>query len=238
MKFGTYLSFLSIVGLSRCDDQQTCSWTDDDSVDPALTEFTYDVGNGPQQFAAYVEPDVATFYQEAEGSRTKVVPKFNGFAAKFINLSNQHLRHYWEGNGNSVLMRHYSPFSAFGTASFPGHRFYFTPDNQPDVRLIEWVVDEYPENILTYDPYYVEGDEEQTEANLGVLTVKERGLYDKWMQTLSFNEQYRNFTGRSWLSNYGRDPPKNFMWRADYFGQTHVSRNGRVDCNVLSLYEL
>ena len=120
-------------------------------------------------------------------------------------------------------MRFYTPFSSGGTASFPGHRFYFTPENEPNTRLKEWVVEDYPAgNIMVYDPYLVEGDEEKTEANLAVLSSEERKLYDMWQKTLSFHEQYRNFTGRSWLANYGRDPPKNFMWRADYFGQTHV----------------
>ena len=75
---------------------------------------------------------------------------------------------------------------------------------------------------MVYDPYVVEGDEEKTEANLAVLSSEERNLYDMWQKTLSFHDQYRNFTGRSWLVNYGRKPPKNFMWRADYFGQSHV----------------
>jgi len=220
MRGATKLLYFLLFGLS-VSEEQTCSWTNTNEVDPALQEFTYDVGDGPRQFLAYVEPDVSSFYREEAGSSAKVIPKFNGFAAKFINLSNKNVKHYWEGNGATVLMRFYTPFSSGGSASFPGHRFYFTPENEPEVRLQEWVIEEYPENILVYDPYHVGGDDVQTEANLAVLTIEERALYDMWRRTLSFHEQYRNFTGRSWLANYGRDPPKNFMWKADYFGQTH-----------------
>lgn len=151
-----------------------------------------------------------------------------------LTVQNQKVKHYWEGNGATVLMRFYTPFSSGGTASFPGHKFFFTPENEPGIRLKEWVVEDYPAgNIMVYDPYLVKGDAEQTEANLGVLSSEERELYDMWQNTLSFHEQYRNFTGRSWLANYGRDPPKNFMWRADYFGQTHV----RIHLTVSSLLD-
>lgn len=118
-------------------------------------------------------------------------------------------------------MRHYKPFNAGGTASFPTHRFFFTPDNEPNTRLKEFVVQEYPENIYVYDPYRVEGDEKQTEENLKVLNKEERAKYDQWRKTLLFNEQYFNFTGRQYLANYLRNPPNRYMWRADYFGQEH-----------------
>lgn len=223
MRFYHLVLLLALFGLSK-SEEQTCSWTSEE-VDPALQEMTYDVGDGEQTFMAYVQPDVSSFYREEKGSRTKVAPKFNGLAAKFINLSNKNTMHYWEASpgGDSVLMRYYKPFSSGGTASFPGHRFYMTPENS-DKRLVEWVVEDYEEtgqNLYVYDPYLVEGDPKQTEQNLKSLSKHERSLYDKWRKTLSFNEQYKNFTGRSYLVNYLRAPPKNFMWRADYFGQEH-----------------
>ena len=74
-------------------------------------------------------------------------------------------------------MRFYSKFSSGGTASFPGHKFYFTPENS-DTKLKEWVIEDYPAgNIMVYDPYFVEGDKEKTEANLAVLSSEERRLY-------------------------------------------------------------
>jgi len=195
--------------------------------DPALKEMSYDIGDGPQTFWAYVEPDVTSFYENGgltPPASHKVVPKFNGFAAKFINLSNQHVQHYWERHkgGDALAMRHYTPFSAGGTGSFPNHRFFFTPLDDPNTRLIEWVIKEYPNNLYVYDPYLVPGDEAQTEKNLRkALNKKERHQYDKWRKTLLFHEQYLNFTGRSYLAHSLRDAPQEFMWRADYFGQEH-----------------
>ena len=76
-----------------------------------------------------------------------------------------------------------------------------------------------------YDPYLVKDDPILTEKNLQKhLNAKERSQYEKWTKTLLFHEQYKNFTGRSYLANFSdgpRKPPSHFMWRADYFGQEH-----------------
>ena len=205
----------------------TCSLLDAEEKDPALKEFTYDVGDGPKSFMAYVQPDVNTFYQSDSGY-SRVEPKFNGLAGKFINMSNRHVDFYWESykNGPAHLMRHYDPFSTGGTGTFPTHRFYFTPKDEPDNQLVTFVVGNYPDNIYVFDPYFVEDDPIQTEKNLKEhLNEKERSQYDKWTKTLLFNEQYSAFTGRSYLSNFDdngpRTPTNHFMWRADYFGQEH-----------------
>jgi hypothetical protein len=118
-------------------------------------------------------------------------------------------------------MRSHEPFSASGTATFPGHRFLFTDDLNKDVVLTRFVVGQYPNSLYVYDPYTVEGDVKATEENLKDLTAKEREKYDGWRKTLSFNEQYRNFTGRTYLANYLRQAPMHYMWAADYFGQQH-----------------
>jgi hypothetical protein len=118
-------------------------------------------------------------------------------------------------------MRNHKPFTASGTATFPGHRFQFTAIDDPDTVLKQFVVGNYPENLYVYDPFHVPGDARQTEINLQVLSKEERSKYNKWRQTLLFNEQYKNVTGRSYLANYLRAPPMHYMWRADYFGQTH-----------------
>jgi hypothetical protein len=205
-------------------EEQTCSWNKDEP-DPALKEMTYDVGDGEKTFMAYVEPDVTTFYQgTTPPASTKVVPKFNGLSGKFINMSNKSIRLYWEPHegGQPSLMRYYKPFSSGGTASFAGHRFFFTPDDDPKTRLDSFIVSEYPANIYVYNPYKVDGDPKQTEANLAkALSKAERKNYKQWTTTLSFHEQYLNFTGRSYLANYLRAPPSHHMWRADYFGQEH-----------------
>ena len=55
----------------------TCSATHGpDDVDPNLREMTYDVGDGPQTFLAYVEPDVTSFYAgRPEGSQPASQPR-------------------------------------------------------------------------------------------------------------------------------------------------------------------
>lgn len=126
-----------------------------------------------------------------------------------------------ESSGKKHLMREHAPFTASGTASFPGHHFVFTPPNNPDEVVHNFHVGEYPDNIQLYDPYYVEGDVEQTEKNLSALSSAEREKYDHWRRTIDFHKQYQAFTSRSYLANYLRSPPRHFMWRADYFGQEH-----------------
>eukprot|EP00533_Pseudo-nitzschia_delicatissima_P000785 CAMPEP_0116081312 /NCGR_PEP_ID=MMETSP0327-20121206/2131_1 /TAXON_ID=44447 /ORGANISM="Pseudo-nitzschia delicatissima, Strain B596" /LENGTH=531 /DNA_ID=CAMNT_0003572041 /DNA_START=69 /DNA_END=1664 /DNA_ORIENTATION=+ len=217
-------------------EQPTCDWSsacETTESDPALKEFTYDVGYGPQTMLAYVEPELDSFYQKPgqepkQRKYRKSVPQFDGFAAKFINMSNKHLDFYWESaaGGEAYFMAHYEPFSSDGTGSFPTHRFFFATSEEPDVKLNLWIMGDYPENLYVYDPYKVEDDPEQTESNLSInLDEDEREQYDLWKKTLLFNEQYKAFTGRSYLANYGEDGPRahpmHFMWRADYFGQQH-----------------
>jgi hypothetical protein len=124
--------------------------------------------------------------------------------------------------GKKHAMRNHSPWTASGTATFPNHRFIFTPLDDPDTVLATFIVGNYPDNIYVYDPYRVENDDAATLKNLEEnLNAQEREHYEHWRKTLSFHEQYRNFTGRSYLANYLRPPPEHYMWRADYFGQQH-----------------
>jgi len=222
---------------------QSTSSHDDSERDPALQEMQYDVGDGPQTSMVYVEPDLNSFYNinkddtidsddQASTTTTKsysrVEPEFNGFGGKFINMSNKYLDFHWEDeeDGDSFLIAHFTPFESNGLGTYPGHRFYLVDPEEPDVRLTLWIVEDYPENIYVYDPYYVEDDEEQTEKNLRRhLDRKERSQYDRWEKTILYNEAYLEKTGRSYLANYGdqgpRAPPMHHMWRADYFGQQH-----------------
>lgn len=118
-------------------------------------------------------------------------------------------------------MRYHNPFTASGTGTFPTHRFLFVDENTQET-VKTFIVGNYPNNLYAYDPYYVEGDPEATEANLKkALSKADRAKYDVWRKTLRFNEFYLKKTGRSYLANYLRDPPMHFMWRADYFGQEH-----------------
>jgi prolyl 4-hydroxylase len=207
----------------RSQKPLTCSWTEDDERDPALELMKYDVGDGPQETWVYVEPDITSFYQGDAPANTKVTPVFKGFQGKFINLGRDTVDLWWEATlgGTKHIMRRHQGFTASGTATFPGHSFVFTPIDDKEKILTRLIVKSYPENLYVYDPYIVEGDPQQTAANLEVLSTDDRAKYEHWRKTLSFHEQYRNFTGRSYLANYLRDPPMHFMWRADYFGQTH-----------------
>lgn len=119
------------------------------------------------------------------------------------------------------MMRVVGPFSATGTSSFPGHHFFFSLDSHPDQILQRFVVGNYPDNIYTYDPYLVPNDDQATNRNLKALTPDELTEYEIWNKTRAFNEIYRNFTGRSYLPRYLRQPPLHYMWPADYFGQVH-----------------
>lgn len=113
------------------------------------------------------------------------------------------------------------PFSSGGTATFPGHYFIFTPDDDLSNILVRFTVQDYPENVYVYDPYHVEGDEEQTQKNLEELDEMEKESYRKMRKSYLFGLEYKKFTGRSYLANYPRPRPPHFMWRADYFNQTH-----------------
>ncbi|GKY99327.1 hypothetical protein MPSEU_000887700 [Mayamaea pseudoterrestris] len=214
--------------LLRClvgAEELSCSISDHErnEFDPALVELEYDVGDGPQTTLVYVEPDIAAFYQGNPPSSTIVTPEFKGLAGKFINMSNKRVSLYWEEQvgGTKHEMRHHSPFTASGTGTFPEHSFVFSEYDEPDKVLQRFIVQPYPNNLYWYDPYHVEGDPEATEQNLSELTADERKMYDNWKRTLSFNEQYFNVTGRSYLANYLRSRPSHHMWPADHFGQEH-----------------
>ncbi len=73
-------------------DEQTL----DHELDPALKEMTFDVGDGPETFWAYVQPDVTTFYKDIEPpSSEATTPKFQGFGGMLINMSNKPIKCFW-----------------------------------------------------------------------------------------------------------------------------------------------
>lgn len=221
--FGFVLSlvFLSQLGVSHGDGDLSCSITEKQR-DPSLHEMEYDIGYGKQTTLVYIEPDLNTMYNGNPPSSTKVAPKFNGLSVKFINMSPNSVRLSWEPKpgGKPSPMNKIAPFEASGTASFPTHSFIMT-DPDTDKMLKRFEVGEYPENIYYYDPFEVEGDAKATENNLKKLSKKDRGFHQQWRDTIKFNKVYREFTGRSYLANYLRDPPKHYMWPCEHFGQEH-----------------
>jgi hypothetical protein len=203
----------SLCLLSGAENAPTCS-ADEKELDPALQEITFE----GEPFLAYVQPDVTSFYKGEPPASKPAAPLHEGFAAKFVNLSNQKLLLYWEpykGSPKPNLMRAYPPFYGGGTASFPGHLFFFSHEQSPRKPVYDFVVGTYPENLNVYDPYRVPGDPEATEKNLSGLTPEERAKYDSLRRSVDFNEVYLNATGRSYLVNYPRPRPSHYMWRAD-----------------------
>jgi len=110
-------------------------------------------------------------------------------------------------------------FKAKGTASFPTHKFFFSSPNDENV-LIRFVMRNDKSNFY-YDPYEVEGNPKLTAKNVAELTFEEYRRYEKHQRSKIFNEKYKDFTGREYLSYYPRPQPSHKIWPADYDGQQH-----------------
>jgi hypothetical protein len=203
--------------------EQTCSATESDFTnDPALHEMVFDIGYGPQEMLTYIQPDVSTFYQLPEGKRTEATPKHNGWAAKFVNMSNKRMRLFWDpqnGRPGSII-GNVEPYNAAGTASFPGHAFYMTPTDDENNRVASWSVTP-PQSVYYYDPITVPGDDEATQRNLDQLSADDFEQYQRHVDNREFSKKYFEFTGREYLAFYPRNRPSHKMWRADYYGQQH-----------------
>ncbi|KAL9189532.1 hypothetical protein ACHAXT_009207 [Thalassiosira profunda] len=215
---------LLLLGVASAQSPSSqCSLTDREFAnDPAMQTMAFDLGYGPQEFRAYVQPDVSAFYQEPPGSRTAATPKHNGHAAKFVNMSTRRVRLFWDpkdgrkGSPMSIM----NPFNSAGTASFPGHAFYMSAWEDENEILARFVVDP-PTSVYYYDPITVEGDEEATQRNLDALSAEEFASYQEHVSSRAFGEQYFEFTGREYLTIYPRPTPSHKIWRADYLGQEH-----------------
>lgn len=230
MSFNFALSRLLLLGglplplvSATAIDAPTCSAQDSlDKADPALERIEYDIGYGPEVFDAYVQPDVATFYMQPPGTTKAVKPKFDGLAGKFVNMSPEPLRLYWDpGNGKAgSVIGSCDPFEACGTATFPSHQFYFSHADSPDEKVARFVV-EAGKSAYYYDPYDVPGDDRLTLRNLQSLSFDDYQRYEKHARSRAFGDAYKERTGREYLAMYARDKPMNFMWHADFIGQEH-----------------
>jgi hypothetical protein len=93
------------VATGECMVTATTTTTTTQERDPNLRLMTYDVGDGEQSTWVYVEPSVQDMYRATTkiphgttlGTELlqKVAPQFNGFAGKFINMSNKPCTLYW-----------------------------------------------------------------------------------------------------------------------------------------------
>jgi prolyl 4-hydroxylase len=180
-------------------------------------------------FKAYKRADISSFYQEPPGSLSEKTPSFDGQPGKFQNMSPERLDLVWDAGhgppGSPICQT--GPFESCGTSSFPGHVFYFLRPKTHEVVCSFRVTKGY----ATYycDPFVPNDSSDPTagvrtepQRSLDELTENERKLYDAASFNRVFAPMYKNFTGGSdWLGQFPTQKPKHFMWRADYFGQTH-----------------
>jgi len=202
----------------------TCSLTDEQFLnDPNLQTLSFDIGYGPQEFRAYVTPDVATYYQKPPGSMgPPQTMHHGGWAAKFVNISPFRVRLFWDpghgrlGSPTDIL----EPMESTGSASFDTHAFYLTPVEDESVILARFVV-KSPQSVYYYDAITVEGNEEATQQNMAALNEEQKEAYMDHMTSRKFAKHYFEFTGREYLVTYPRNAPMHKIWPASYFGQEH-----------------
>jgi VHL beta domain len=212
----------------------TCSWEDRHNCQDGTNyqdsrlfpmEVPPSVSRQPNtKFMAYVEPDVASMYNETPGTVTPIETFFKGVFAKFINMSPTNVKVDWEQTrgGNRVFTTLLNPFSGGGTASFPGHRF-IVYDAETNKDLMTWKVVKN-NSLYTYDPY--NGNESFAEQKLSQTDL---AWYKMQLDNLKFSDVYEKFTGRQWLALYGmKEAPRYHMWPADSFGQTHVVKTNET----------
>ncbi|EJK63351.1 hypothetical protein THAOC_15991 [Thalassiosira oceanica] len=221
---GTFflLATLFIGCVDRASALSQCSLREEEFYqDPAMHTMPFDLGYGPQEFRAYKQPDVSTFYRERPGDRRAKTPAFNGFAFKIVNMSPNRVKYFWDpGHGPGSPMSSIGPWDSAGTASFPTHKFYLTPFDD-ETKIIARFVCTPPQAVYYYDPITVEGDEEATQANLDALSQHDFDRYQAHSDSREFNKQYYEFTGREYLSTFPRNTAIHKIWPADYFGQEH-----------------
>jgi hypothetical protein len=228
-------SVLDFAGVSSCGSDT------DVVVEPHRSEML-SVASRPEEdpmlakmpgidFMAYRRADISTIYGEAPGSRQEKVPAFQGQAGKFVNMSPERLDFYWEDDEDDESVGNYmaatGPFESSGTATFPGHVFYFARPStqeivctftvQPNVSVY------YCDPFVVYDPSDPSaGEYEGQLLDLDSLRSDQRELYDSALFNREFAPLYKNFTGGSeWLGHFPTKPPRHPMWRADYLSQEH-----------------
>lgn len=248
------------------DRQQQCTYFDDSGNDcqpfnPVFQEETLEliqpkveaVEDDPMlekmpglDFKAYRRADISSMYQEAPGSRVEQKPKFNGQAGKFVNMSPERLDLYWDGGEGppGTFISHAGSFASTGTATFPGHVFYFIRPSTLEVVCSFRM--EQGTSVYYCDPF-VQNDPSDPSAGvhsgpiLSFLNLNDQQskLYDAAQFNREFASLYKNFTGGSeWLGNYPTKAPRHHMWRADYFGQEHQIQTRETHFTELPPQEL
>lgn len=211
----SYRSSNPLRHLASGDDQVSTISSFNNHVDSKLRTMTFFLPgeSTPTVFEAYVSADVSSFYQQPDGSLEEISPEFKGMAAKFVNLSREHLCLYWNDGRNGQMIGSIPPFEAIGTATHPSHEFFLAPKGNSDNKVIT-IHMKHGQNLYVYNSF------ELGRSRVEDLSSSEKALYDLQMTNLAFAQEYKKFTGRDWLSLYGSTKkPIHKMWPADYLGQ-------------------
>jgi len=207
-----------------------------DNTNSTLQLLEFDLGYGPECFYFYIRPEISSM---TNGTYTiQKVPDYNGLAAKFFNMGSQSVRLYWHppGKGKASLIAYCDSFHTVGTASIVGHEFFFSsvdydetaaPLSQYHKILCRFKIISDKNNYY-YNPIYVPDNVEQTNKNMGQLTLKQQTIYDMMVRNQLFAQKYKSITDRDYLAFYPRRKPIHKMWNADYFGQEHFVTTSEV----------
>ena len=128
-------------------------------------------------------------------------------AIKVRNLSNRRMHSFWVPDGpgaERVYQGVIEPNSESTTNSYLTHRFQYTDLKDKKKVLFDFRVNE------THDIY----------AHVDPKTADPR-LLRMHLEEIELAKDYKQRTGRSWLSFYPHAPVRSFLWPADEIGQTH-----------------
>jgi hypothetical protein len=191
--------------------EQVCSWEDKESCtssssslpsaawqkDPHLKPMIFSLKDDPEEktFEAYILTDIATYYNKTPGTVTAKKPSFTGMFGKFINLSPNKIRVYWQPTTGRVRTPSYisdiAPFGAAGTATYPGHEFIVVDANDPTdpsvaTKLVVWTV-KTGHSLYSYDPYgsIDEAAKSLSETQLELYKLQVRKFYPAGFQVSS-----------------------------------------------------
>ncbi|CAJ1967600.1 unnamed protein product [Cylindrotheca closterium] len=181
-------------------------------------------------FKAYKRQDISSMYQEPPGSRIEKNMKYQGIAAKFINMSPQLLDLTYDnsyGPPGGDIIAHVVPGGSGGTSTFPNHMYYFV---KPETQEVVCSMKTRKGTSIYYCDPFVKTEKDDPSAgvvwgpqwSLDVLNEQERNLYNRVLYNREFGGLYENFTGSPWYGQFPQEPPRHHMHRADYFGQVHT----------------
>jgi hypothetical protein len=145
---------------------------------------------------------------------------FTGFATKFVNLNNKPVLLYWDGKGGNEnsrkLVGEIPPMESIGTATMPGHGFHITPIYDPSMILQRWLLT--PDTALVF--YEPKHSMEMMEE-LQIKDPKMYGMYQRQLVNQAFSRDYTVVSKRTWLAQFPRRFPMQYMHPASYIGQEH-----------------